>query len=135
MTATPIRIIVVDDNPLYRETICKILGKQPDLQVVAEVRDGLYAIDAVKKHRPEIVLMDIVMPFLNGIKATHFIRLNFPGTKVIVLSMYSTQRFSDNALQAGACHFLTKDCSKAELLQAIRESSPGPLRVAAQPAH
>ena len=62
--ATPIRIVVVDDSPLYRRTVCNMLEKQPNLQVVAEAGDGLYAIQAVEKHRPDVVLMDVSMPVL-----------------------------------------------------------------------
>jgi two-component system nitrate/nitrite response regulator NarL len=105
------------------------------LQVVAEAGDGVYALQAIKTHRPDIVLMDITLPYLNGIEATRKIRSNFPNTKVIILTMHSDQAFSDIATQAGACQFLTKDCSKEKILQAIRECLPGPLRVARQPAH
>ena len=70
MAATPIRIVVVDDSPLYRRTVCNILEKQPNMQVVAEAGDGLYAIQAVKIHRPDVVLMDVTMPMLDGVEAS-----------------------------------------------------------------
>ncbi len=133
--ATPIRIVVADDSHLYRRTICNILEKQPNLQIVAEAENGAYAIQAVKTHRPDVVLMDITMPILNGIEATRIISSQFPETKVIVLTMYNDQPNEDTALQAGACRLLTKDCGREKLLQAIRDCSPGPPRIVEHPPH
>ena len=121
MTAIPFRIVVADDSPPYRDAICSILQTEPNLQVVAEAGDGVYAIEAVKKHRPDVVLMDITMPVLNGIEATRIIRSKFPDTRVLVLTMHTDKSFSDRAYQAGACRFLSKGCSKNELLRAIND--------------
>lgn len=121
MTATTFRIVVVDDSPPYRDAICSILQTEPYLQIVAEAGDGVYAIQAVAKHRPDVVLMDITMPVLNGIEATRIIRSKFPGTRVLVLTMHTDKSFSDRAYQAGACRFLSKGCSKDELLRAIKD--------------
>jgi DNA-binding NarL/FixJ family response regulator len=121
MKITPVRIVVVDDSPLYRRTICNILEKQPNLLVVAEAGDGAYAIQVVKTHRPDVVLMDITMPILNGIEATQIIRSKFPSTRVLVLTMHSDECFSERAYQVGACGFLSKDCGKNELVRAIKE--------------
>ena len=121
MKVTPLRIVVADDSPLYRRTICNILEKQPDMQVVAEAGDGAYAIQAAVKHRPDVVLMDITMPVLNGIEATRIIKSKFPGTRVLVLTMHSDESFSERAYQVGACGFLSKDCGKNELVRAIKE--------------
>jgi DNA-binding NarL/FixJ family response regulator len=73
---------------------------------------------------PDVVLMDISMPVLDGIEATRIISSRFPDTKIIILTMHSDQTYADTALQAGACRFLTKDCGKEKLLDAIRECSP-----------
>jgi two-component system, NarL family, nitrate/nitrite response regulator NarL len=135
MSAPPIRIVVVDDSPLYRETICSMLEKQPNLQVVAEAGDGAYAIQAVEKHRPDVVLMDITLPVLDGFKAIRIIRSKFPDTRIIVLTMHTDESFSDTALHAGACRFLTKDCGKEKLIKAIEECSPGPSRVVGNLPH
>ena len=121
MKVTPLRIVVADDSPLYRRTICNILEKQPNMQVVAEAGDGAYAIQAAAKHRPDVVLMDITMPVLNGIEATRIIKSKFPGTRVLVLTMHSDESFSERAYQVGACGFLSKDCGKNELVRAIKE--------------
>jgi two-component system nitrate/nitrite response regulator NarL len=119
MVATPVRIVVVDDSPLYRRAVCNMLEKQPNLQVVAEAGDGAYAIQAVKTHRPDVVLMDITMPVLDGIEATRIIKSNLPKVRVIVLSMRDVESISTAAHGAGACWCLTKGCSSKEIIQAI----------------
>ena len=119
MEGAPTRIVVVDDSPMYRETICNMLEKLPNLQVVAEAGDGAYAIQAVKKHIPHVVLMDITMPVLNGVEATRVIRSEFPNVRVIVLSMHGMEAILDEACSAGACCCLTKGCSPSEIIQAI----------------
>jgi DNA-binding NarL/FixJ family response regulator len=119
MAATPIRIVVVDDSPLYRGVVCNMLEKQPNLQVVAEAEDGLEAIQAVEKHRPDVVLMDVSMPVLNGIDATFIIKKKFPDVRVVVLSMHDAESISAAAHGAGACRCLRKECSPKEIIEAI----------------
>ena len=119
MTAVPIRIVVVDDSPLYRGTICNMLEKQPKLQVVAEAEDGLAAVQAVEKHEPDVVLMDISMPVLNGIDSTKIITSKYPKVRVIVLSMHDVESISESACKAGACWCLNKACSPKEVFKAI----------------
>ena len=131
----PIRVGIVDDNELVRKTLRSILGCSPRLQVVAEAANGSAGISLVELMRPDVVLMDISMPVLDGIKATHIISSRFPETKVVVLTMHTDQTSEDIALQAGACRFLTKDCGKKKLIDAIRECSPGPVKVAGHPPH
>jgi two-component system response regulator DegU len=125
MIATPIQIVIVDDSRLYRNAICTILQKKPNLQVVAEAEDGLAAIMAVEKHRPRVVLMDINMPVLNGFDATRIITTRFPGTYVIVLTVDTDETFSERAYKAGARRFLAKDCGKETLFSAIMDCAPG----------
>lgn len=119
MASTPLRIIVVDDSPLYRGTICSMLAKEPNLQVIAEAEDGLFAVQAVEKHKPDVVLMDVSMPVLNGIDATWIIKSKFPDVRVIVLSMHDLESISEAACKAGACWCLSKGCSSNEIIQAI----------------
>ena len=125
MATTPIRIVIVDDNKFFRKTVCSILQEKTNLQVVAEAEGGLAAIQAVKNHRPEVVLMDINMPALDGLDATRIIATKFPDTKIIVFTMHTDETFSDRAYKAGACHFLAKDCGKEKLFSAIKHCTPG----------
>lgn len=119
MASTPLRIIVVDDSPWFRWTIRNILEKQPNLQIVAEAGDGAYGIQAVKTHRPDVVLMDITMPVLDGIKATRIIKSKLPNVRVIILSMHGVESISGAAYGAGACGCLSKGCSAKEIIQTI----------------
>ena len=117
--ATPLRIVVVDDSPQYRKVICNLLEKQPNMKVVAEAEDGLSALQAVKRHKPDVVLMDVSMPVLNGIDATWIIKSKFPDVRVIILSMHDVESISEAACKAGACWCLNKECSSKEIIQAI----------------
>ena len=119
MAATPIRIVIVDDSQVYRQTICRILQKKSNLQIVAEAENGLAAIQAVETHRPGVVLMDINMPVLNGIKATRIIKSKLPNVRVIILSMHDVESISGAAYGAGACGCLSKGCSAKEIIQTI----------------
>lgn len=130
-----IRIGIVDDNELVRGTLNFLLGCSPDLKVVAEAENGSDAIAMVEVFQPDVVLMDLSMPVLDGIKATRIITSRFPDTKVIVLTMHTDQTFSDTALQAGACQFLTKDCGRKKLLNAIKACSPAPPKVVGLSVH
>jgi two-component system nitrate/nitrite response regulator NarL len=120
MEATSLRIVVVDDSPLYRGMVCNMLENHPNLQVVAEAEDGLEAIQAVEKHRPDVVLMDVSMPVLNGIDATWIIKSKYPNVRVVILSMHDVESISGAAYGAGACWCLNKECSPNEIIQAIR---------------
>ena len=130
-----IRVGIVDDNELVRRTLHSILDCSPNLRVVAEAENGSAGISLVELLQPDVVLMDINMPVLDGIEATRTISSRFPDTKVIILTMHSDQTYADTALQAGACRFLTKDCGKEKLLDAIRDCSPGPFKVVGHPPH
>ena len=130
-----IRVGIVDDNELVRRTLHSILDCSPNLRVVAEAENGSAGISLVELLQPDVVLMDINMPVLDGIEATRTISSRFPDTKVIILTMHSDQTYADTALQAGACRFLTKDCGKEKLLNAIRDCSPGPFKVVGHPPH
>jgi len=131
----PIRIGIVDDNKLFRCALHTSIDRLPNLKVVAESEDGFEAIGMVEFIHPDVVLMDISMPVLDGIEATRIINSRFPDTKVIILTMHTHRIYSDKAFQVGACQVLTKDCGREKLLQAIRECSPGPFKVVGHPPH
>jgi DNA-binding NarL/FixJ family response regulator len=97
-----------------------LLEKEPDMAVVAEADDGRATVRLVREKSPEVVIMDVAMPDLNGIEATRQIVAEFPKIKVIALSMYADQRFVLNMLKAGASGYLLKDCAFEELIRAIR---------------
>ena len=119
MTGTPVRIVIADANQLYRNTLSSILHSKSNLQVVAEVEDGLAAIQAVEKHKPAVVVLDMGLPVIGGLDATWVIKSKFPDVRVIVLSLHDLESNSISACKAGACWCLTKDCSPTELIKAI----------------
>ncbi|MCA5894468.1 response regulator transcription factor [Isoptericola sp. NEAU-Y5] len=118
------RIVVVDDDPMVRAGLGLILGGGADLEIVAEAGDGLAAIDVVLREQPDVVLMDIRMPRLDGIEATR--RLVARGTsRIIVLTTFDTDDMILEALRAGAAGFLLKDTPPARLVAAVRAAAAG----------
>ena len=114
-----IRILVADDHKIMREGLCSLLEKQPQMEVIAEAANGRRAVQLALEKRPDIVIMDISMPELNGIEATRQILAELSDTRVIALSMHSDKRFVVEMFQAGASGFLLKDCAYQELALAI----------------
>lgn len=131
----PIRVGIVDVNDIHRDILHKSLDLLPELRVVAEAKNGAEAVDMVKFLHPDIVLMDVSLPVLNGIDATRIISSNFSDTKVIILTLQGDQSLSDTALQAGACQFLNKYCGQEKIFQAIKRCSGGPFKVVGHPPH
>jgi DNA-binding NarL/FixJ family response regulator len=123
--ASPIRVLVVDDDALVRSGLTMILGGAPDLEVVAEAVDGLQAVAVARDCRPDVVLMDIRMPRMNGLEATeHLVGLPNP-PKVIVLTTFDADDHVVRALGAGACGFLLKDTPPVGIIEAIRRVADG----------
>ncbi len=116
----PIRILVADDHKIVREGLIALLQKNSQLQVVGEAENGRQAVQLAAELRPEVVIIDIGMPDLNGIEATRQIVADHPGVKVIALSMHSDKRFVKGMLKAGASGYLLKYCATEELLTAIQ---------------
>lgn len=116
----PARILLADDHIIIRQGLRSLLEKQPDIEVVGEVEDGRKAIESVRELAPDIVIMDITMPNLNGIDATRKIIEGRGGTKVIALSMHSSRRFVTEMLKAGASAYILKECLFDELVEAIK---------------
>ncbi|MGA2069858.1 MAG: response regulator transcription factor [Sedimentisphaerales bacterium] len=116
----PTKVLLVDDHAIIRQGLSSLLEKQPDIEVVGGVEDGREALDAVRKLAPNLVIMDISMPNLNGIDATRKIVEEISGVKVIALSIHSSRRFVAEMLRAGASGYILKDCLFDELIEAIK---------------
>jgi two-component system, NarL family, response regulator NreC len=116
----PIKVLIADDHKIVREGICALLNNEADIKVVAEAEDGPAAVRLAKELLPDIVVMDIGLPNLNGIEATRQIVACVPGVKVIALSMHSDRRYILEMLKAGAKAYLLKDCAFEEMIQAVR---------------
>jgi len=114
------KILIADDHRLFRDGLRNMLIHEEDIQVVGEATDGPSTIRRVNELRPDIVLMDISMPDLNGIEATRRIHSEHSSVRVLILSMHSDQRFVLESLRAGASGYLLKDCAIEELVGAIR---------------
>ncbi|MDP3110816.1 MAG: response regulator transcription factor [Thermodesulfovibrionales bacterium] len=114
-----VRILLADDHTILREGLCALLAKQRDFQIVAEVGDGRTAVRLTQELLPDVVVVDVNMPDLNGIEATRQIITDNPGIKVIALSMYSEKQFVVEMLKAGAAGYMLKDSAFEELVHAI----------------
>ena len=101
-----IKVLLVDDHAIIREGLRSLLDKQPEMEVIADTDDGRKALDLVRELLPNIVIMDITMPGLNGIEATRQITAEFPDVKVIALSIHSKRRFVADMLSAGATGYI-----------------------------
>ena len=116
----PVRVILADDHTLVRAGIRALLGKLPGVQVLGEAGNGREALELVRLHHPDVVLMDITMPGLNGLEATARIANEFPEVRVIMLSMHSNEEYYWRALKAGAAGYLLKKAATAELAVALQ---------------
>ena len=124
-TKSPTRLLVVDDHYLSRAGIHKMLASEPDLEVVAEASDGTEALALCRKLAPDVVLMDVRMPEMDGVAATRAIKSEYPSICVIMVTMYVDPDYLLDALKAGAAGYVLKDATRPELIAAIRMAIEG----------
>ncbi len=121
----PITVLLVDDHPIVRDGLRRVLETQPDLQVIGEAGNGEEAIALVQQLAPRVVVMDVQMPKLDGIRATRQLRRQFPRTNVLILSGYDNDRYVFGLLEAGATGYVLKEAADDEVLAAIRAAAHG----------
>jgi two-component system, NarL family, response regulator len=120
-----IRILIADDHPIVREGIVSIIQRRRDMQVVAEATNGKEALELFRQHKPDVALMDVRMPQVDGPEAILAIRKEFPKARIIILTTYDGDEYVFQALRAGAKAFLLKDSPREHLLEAIRAVHAG----------
>jgi two-component system, NarL family, response regulator NreC len=120
-----VRILIADDHRIMREGLRALLEKQDSFEVIAEAGDGRTAVRLAREHSPDIVIMDVSMPELNGIEATRMIIAENPRTKVMTLSMLSNKNFAIEMFNSGSSAYILKDCASEELVYAIHEVLKG----------
>ena len=120
-----IRVLLADDHTIVRQGLAKLLEDEPGIEVAGEAEDGRDAVRKTETMQPDVVIMDIAMPLLNGVEATKQIKKSSPETKIVILSMHSNDRFISELLGAGASGYLLKDSSGSEIVQAIHAAMKG----------
>lgn len=115
-----IRILIADDHKILRDGLRQLLANEPDMEVVAEAENGRDAVRKAQEIKPDVIIMDVAMPELNGIEATRQVVAELPGTRVVALSMHADRRYVSEVLKAGASGFLLKNCAYEDLSRAIR---------------
>ncbi|MBB2922512.1 response regulator transcription factor [Cellulomonas cellasea] len=120
-----VRVLVVDDHPVVRSGLTGLLAAEPDIEVVGEAADGQAAVDAARALRPDLVLMDLRMPVLDGAAATARIRAETPSVHVLVLTTYETDTDILRAVEAGATGYLLKDTPREQLVAGVRAAARG----------
>jgi DNA-binding NarL/FixJ family response regulator len=124
-TAEPIRVVLVDDHAVLRQGLRRLLEDEPDIEVVGEAANGLEAIAVTRALAPDLVLMDVVMPRLNGLEATKQIKQSNPATAILVLSAHDDDRYVLGLLEAGAAGYLLKSATAQEVIHAMRAVHAG----------
>lgn len=114
-----IRILITDDHQLFRDGIANLLAASPQIEIVAQAENGHEAIEKAKRLKPDILIMDLSLPVINGVDATRILHKELPETKVLILSMHAEKNYIKEALEAGAFGYLFKDCTYDQLIEAI----------------
>ena len=124
-TREQIKVLLVDDHAILREGVHALLAREPDITVVGEAADGQEALEQVPRLRPDVVIMDIVMPRMNGLEATRLIKERYADVRVLILSMYDDQEYVVQIIQAGASGYVLKRVVTEDLVRAIHEVHAG----------
>src|SRR5688572_30965075 len=120
-----VRILLADDHTIVRQGLRKLLEERPEWEVVAEAGDVREAVRLAEQHRPDVAIVDVAMPLLNGIETTRQITKRVPNTRVLVLSMHADEAYVTQILQAGATGYLLKDSADVDLVKAVEEAAHG----------
>ena len=120
-----LRILLADDHTVVRQGLRKVLEERQDWQVVAEAGDGREAVRLAEQHKPDVAVIDVAMPLLNGIETTRQIARRVPGVRILILSMHSDEAYVTQILKAGAIGYLLKDSADVDLLEAVSAVSRG----------
>jgi two-component system, NarL family, response regulator LiaR len=131
-SAAPISVLIVDDHPVVRDGIKFLMANYPDIHVVGESRDGMEAVELVGELHPHVVLMDLMMPVMDGTTAIRLIRQRYPDVQILALTSFQERHLVQEAIQAGAMGFLYKDTEPQALVQAIRAIAAGQPSLAPQ---
>lgn len=125
MSQTPIRIVIADDHPIVLQGLAALIDRQPGMSIVAQATNGQEAVDRFQQYQPDVAMIDLRMPQLDGVSAISQIRQADPAARIIVLSTYDRDEDIYRGIQAGAMGYLLKDAEPAELLEAIRTVAAG----------
>ena len=120
-----LRILLADDHTMVRQGLRKVIEERPEWEVVAQASDGREAVRLAEEHHPDVAIMDVAMPLLNGIEATRQITRRHPSTRVLILSMHADEAYVAQILQAGASGYLLKDSADVDLMQAVAAVAAG----------
>lgn len=123
--AAPIKVVIVDDHPFFRQGVRGVLAREPDIEVVAESGDGQEALDLLSKIQPDVVLMDVNLPTMNGFQVTQKLKNHCPNINVIILTAYDDEEQVYHAIRIGASAYFAKDVEPARLLNTIRTVAEG----------
>lgn len=121
----PVRLLIVDDQATIRDALAVMLDLDPDIDVIGTASDGKQAIERVREHIPDVVLMDLNMPIMGGIEATRVMHVEWPTMPIVILTTFEDDQSILGALRAGARGYLTKDADRATIVQAVRSAHAG----------
>jgi two-component system response regulator NreC len=123
--ATKIRVLIADDHTILREGLRKLLSEEPDIDVVGEAADGHQAVKKAEELKPDVILLDLAMPGMNGIAAAKRLRTAAPGSKILILTVHQEEEYVYETLRAGATGYVLKDAAAPDLVGAIRKAALG----------